>query len=280
MRLASSLVVLAVLLAACLPGFPQTLTEDPAAPYDASPLGTGLRIAEVQNPTSSYETAALAAAETAAAHATTNAGVEVIVSSVVVSWIDTFDETHDGKSIGTVYVQDVGSQAPYSGSDLYEPSYVPASLRPLPGIVIDLAGPYQEQANIGTAVFSAPDTLPSFYKPVGTYRYDFVTPDPTTIQLSDIDQSNYATGRKWEGMLVTLNDITIGPGVNVNDRVTYIMGQGDAAIDNNAAAISNELYNLGAMDYPNGTHFSSVTGIVTWFYSYQVAPRTAADLKQ
>jgi hypothetical protein len=259
MRLASSAAILAVFLAAC-----STLTEDPAAPYDANPLGTGLRIHDVQNPSSP----------------TYSPGKTVIVSSTVVSWIDTFDETRDGKSIGTVYIQDVGSSDPYSGISVYEPSYVPASLRLLPGDVLDFNGPYQEITSVGSAMFNPGQTLPQLAKPVGTYRYDFTTPPPVTIQLSDIDESSYLTGRKWEGMLVTINDVTIGPGVDANSRVTYIMGQGDASIDSNAAAISNELYNLGSTDYPVGTHFSSVTGIVTWFYSYQVAPRSAADLKQ
>jgi hypothetical protein len=275
MRLASSVAILAVSLVSC-----QKLTEDAPAPYDASPLGTGLRIADVQAPTSTYETEALAAAQEALKNGGENNGINVDVSSVVVSWIDTFDETHDGKSIGTVYVQDIGSQAPYSGSNLYEPSFVPASLRLLPGDVLDLVGPFEEETSVGSAMFTAPDTLPSFSKVVATFDYEFSPPAPVVIQLSDIDQSNYATGRKWEGMLVTLNDITVGPGVNDDDRVTYIMGQGDASIDINAAAISNELYDLGSTDYPTGTHFSSVTGIVTWFYSYQVAPRSAADLQQ
>jgi len=276
MRLAaSSVTLLVVFLSAC-----QTLTEDPPAPYDASPLGTGLRIAQVQDPTSSYYQLAIAAEQASLKNGGENNGVDVIISSAVVSWIDTFDETKDGKSIGAVYVQDIGSVAPYAGTNLYEPSYVPASIRLLPGDVVDLSGPYEEQGSVGSAMFTAPDTLPSLSKPVATFDYEFTSPTPAVIQLSDIDQSNYATGRKWEGMLVTLNDITIGPGVDDNNRVTYIMGQGDASIDLNAAAISNELYDLGSTDYPAGTHFSSVTGIVTWFYSYQVAPRTAADLQQ
>jgi hypothetical protein len=261
MRLASSVAVLAVLTFS-LAGCP------------------GLRIADVQNPTSTYFQQAIAAAQAAIKNGGENNGVNVTVSSAVVSWIDTFDETHDGKSIGAVYVQDIGSTAPYSGSNLYEPSYVPASIRLLPGDVVDLTGPYEEQASVGSATFTAPATLPSFSKPVATFDYEFTPPTPVIIQLSDIDETNYATGRKWEGMLVTLNDITIGPGVNDNDRVTYIMGQGDASVDANAAAISNELYDLGSTDYPTGTHFASVTGIVTWFYSYQIAPRTAADLQQ
>ena len=273
MRLASSIAILAVLLASC------TLTEDPPAPYSANPLGTGSRIAGIQSPGSTTYQQAIADAVASTTNGGVNPGVNVSVSSAVVSWIDSFDETMDGKSIGTVYVQDIGSVAPYSGTSLYEPSYVPASLRLLPGDVLDLAGPYQEQAKIGTAVFSPPDTLPSLYKPVGTYRYDFMTPAPVTIQISDLDQSNYAAGRKWEGMLVTANDITLGPGVNVSNRVTYIVGQGDASIDTNAAAISNELYNLSSTQFTAGTHFSSVTGIVTWFYSYHIAPRSPADLK-
>jgi hypothetical protein len=273
MRLASSIAILAVLLASC------TLKDDPPAPYDANPLGTGSRIADIQSPSSTQYQQAIADAVASLTNGGVNPGVNISVSSAVVSWIDTFDETQDGKSIGTVYVQDIGSTAPYSGASLYEPSYVPASLRLLPGDVLDLAGPYQEQPKIGTAVFTAPDTLPSLYKPVGTYRYDFVTPTPVAIQISDIDQDNYATGRKWEGMLVTANDITLGPGVDVANRVTYIIGQGDASIDLNAAAISNELYDLSATQFTAGQHLSSVTGIVTWFYSYHIAPRSPADLK-
>jgi hypothetical protein len=266
MRLALSALVLVSMAAAC-----SSLNEDPAVNPPADPLGTGVRIATIQNPSSQYYSQAVANP--------TN-GVQVDVSSVVVSWIDTYDETRDGKSIGTVYIQDVGSQAPYSGISLYEPSYVPASLRLLPGDVLDVAGPYEEVPKIGTAVFNTGNSLPQLAKPVGTFRYEFSTPDPVEIQLSDIDQNNYAKGRQWEGMLVTLKDITIAQCTTdtYQERNTCLMGQGDAAIDLNAAAIANELYPLGITDYPVGTHFTSVTGIVTWFYSYEVAPRSAADL--
>jgi hypothetical protein len=269
MRLATLFLVLPSLVVAC-----STLSEDPPAPLQPSALGTGARIADVQNPDSANYKAAIA---------NPTAGSEVDISSAVVSWIDTFDETRDGKSVGTVYIQDVGSTAPYAGISVYEASLVPASLRLLPGDVLDFVGPYQELTAVGSAMF-APDTLPQLNKPVGTFDYEFQTPNPVTIQLSDIDQQNYATGRKWEGMLVTVEDITVAgpappPGMPAT-RVTYLMGQGDAAIDNEAAEISNELYNLTNNDFPAGTHFKSVTGIVTWFYSYHIAPRSAADLQQ
>ncbi|HEY8090794.1 MAG TPA: hypothetical protein VIF09_23190 [Polyangiaceae bacterium] len=266
MRLALSALVFVSMAAAC-----SSLTEDAAVPPPADPLGTGVRIASIQNPSSPDYTQAVA---------NPTLGVKVDVSSVVVSWIDTFDETKDGKSIGTVYIQDVGSQAPYSGISLYEPSYVPASLRLLPGDVLDVAGPYEEVPKIGTAVFNTGNSLPQLAKPVGTFRYEFSTPSPVEVQLSDINQNNYSTGRKWEGMLVTLKDITIANCTSdtAGLRNVCLMGQGDASIDLHAAAISNEFYDLKITDYPGGTHFSSVTGIVTWFYSYEVAPRSPADL--
>jgi hypothetical protein len=253
-----------------------SLTEDPPAPYDANPLGNGLRIADIQPPTSPQHAQAV----------NNSAGATVTVSSVVVTWIDTFDETRDGKSKGTVYIQDVGSQAPYAAITLYQPNYVPASLRPQPGDVLDVTGPYQELKNIGSAVFGTwngdgktPLTLPQLAKPVGDFRYEFRSPDPLVISLSDIDQANYLKGRQWEGMLVTVKDVNVAGGVNLSNRVTYQMGSGaDGGVTGTAAAISNELYNLGSTDFPGGTHFSSVTGMVTWFYSYHIAPRSAADL--
>jgi hypothetical protein len=254
-----------------------TLTPDPESDASANPLGNGQRIADVQNPNSQSYQQALAQSK-----ASTNSGVRVDLSSLVVTWVDTFDETRDGKSIGTVYVQDVGSQAPYAGMSVYQPNYVPAALRPLPGDVLDMVGPYQELSHIGAANFN-PNTLPQLAKPVGTFRYEFRTNDPVVISLSDIDQGNYAKGRQWESMLVTVENVTIGAGTTDTKtglRVTYPMGDGDASISGNAAAVSNELVDISSTQFPAGTHFKSVTGLVTWFFSYHIAPRTLDDLKQ
>jgi hypothetical protein len=245
-----------------------SLNADPPATIDASPLGNGLRIAEVQSPSSTSYEQAIANPK----------GADVDLSSVVVTWVDTFDETMDGKSQGTVYIQDVGSQAPYGAISVYKPNYVPADLRPLPGDVLDMTGPYQELGNIGAAHFNTGTTLPQLAQPVGTFRYEFRTPDPRTISLSDVDENNYATGRQWEGMLVTIEDVVVAGGSSVSGRVSYPIGQAGAAVSSSAAVISNELYDLGSTDFPAGTHFSSVTGIVTWFFNYHIAPRSRADL--
>jgi hypothetical protein len=265
----AALLLVPVFAAACT-----SLSPDEGVVPQSNTLGSGLRIAQIQDPNSTYYKLAIA---------NPAAGVQVDVTSAVITWVDTFDETKDGKSIGTVYVQDVGSQAPYSGIDLYSPSFVPSSLRPLPGDVLDLAGPYEESIGVGSAQFLNTGTLPQLAKPVGTFRYTFQTPAPTTVQLFDLTSPpNYAAGRQWENMLVTLNDITLGAGQvdTTGKRVSYLMTQyGDAGPDPvDAATLTNELYDLGMKDFPAGTHFKSVTGIVTWFFSYAVAPRSRDDL--
>ena len=256
---AASACFLILFAAAC------ALDGDPPAPYTPSPLGNGLRIHDVENPSSK-----------AYAPNTT-----VDVTSIVVNWVDSYDETHDGKSVGTVYVQDVGSVAPYSGISVYSPSYVPSDLRVLPGDVIDFIGPYQEVTNIGSATFPTGQTLPQLAKPVGTFRYEFETSPPALIQLSDLN--DYTKGRQWEGMLVTISDAYLGE-VQIDNsgfRITYplLAHAGDVPINSNVA-ISNELYGINRTSFTSGQHFQSVTGVVTWFFSYHIAPRSPADLVQ
>jgi hypothetical protein len=271
MRLALALLPLSV--AAC------TLTPDPPAPYTPSPLGDGLRLAEVQDPLSAD----------GGPNGNYHPGESTSMTSLVVSCVDTFDETADGKSIGTLYVQDIGSSAPYAGIDVYEETLVPASLTLLPGEVLDFVGAYQQSTSVGSAMFDPNTYLPQLYKPVGTFRYNFTPPTPTPINLSDLQQdgkttdSAFPASRAWIGMLVTLSDVTVAKGSAVAGgngfRVTYDMENADGGVSTQGPSIDNELYDLLATDYQAGTHFSKVTGIVTWFYSFHVAPRAASDMQ-
>ena len=79
---------------------------------------------------------------------------------------------------------------------------------------------------------------------------------------------------------MTLEDITVRRGTvdTTGLRVTYLMGQGDAAVDYNAAAISNELYNLGATRLPRRHALQVRDRDRDVVFSYQLAPRSAADL--
>jgi hypothetical protein len=266
---------LAAIAAGC-----SSLSADPPAPYTPSPLGSGLRLSQIQDPSSKNYNPCLNPVPS-------DCG-SFDASSIVVTWLDTFDETMDGKSLGTLYLQDVGNPLAYSGIGSYDTDFVPASLTPLPGDVLDFDGPYAESASIGSAMFNPGTFLPQFYKPVGTFRYEFVPPPPLEITAQDLNEDtskpdgNFAHARQYMQMLVTVKDVIVAKGVSVaggaGHRVTYLVESADGGASSTGVSISNELYNLQATDFPAGTHFSSVTGIVTWFYSFHIAPRTVADL--
>jgi len=255
----------------------------------------GLTLAQIQNPQSTdYHPCP-----------STNTTCDTqTVTSTVVTWLDKFDETRDGKSAGTLYIRDVGPNHVFGGIGIYEPNFVPASLDALPGDVLDFAGPYQEANSIGTAVFNPKTFLPQLYKPVGTFRYEFASDFPPAwsapqqIQISDLNENsgptgattdgNFAHARQYMQMIVTVNDVYVSKGTSAPGgqgfRVTYPLGTcADVTSKTCFAAavgpqISNELFDLQATDYQPGTHFASVTGIVTWFYSFHIAPRSKADL--
>ena len=231
---------------------------DPPKPSGATTLGQGLRIRDVGNP---------------AAPTHPKDGAQVDITGAAILWVDTFDETGDGKSIGTVFVQDFGSQAPYSGISVYAPAYIPADLRVAPGDVLDFNGQYREMTSIGNAHFPPNQFFVQLSKPVATFRFEYRTSGPTVIPPTDLD--DFDKGRQWASMLVTVTDVTVLAGAfdTSGKRVSY-------ALDNTAgaASISNELFDLKSDAYPAGTKFKSVTGIVTWFFSYHLAPRSKDDL--
>ncbi|HEY8075195.1 MAG TPA: hypothetical protein VIF62_13820, partial [Labilithrix sp.] len=99
-------------------------------------------------------------------------GNTVNISGAIVSNVDNYDETGDGKSKGTIYVQDLGSKLPYGGSSLFSPSFVPGDLHVSSLDVLDLSGQYVEEQNIGAAVFAMGATLEQFSKPTATFRFE------------------------------------------------------------------------------------------------------------
>jgi hypothetical protein len=255
-------VFLFALLAAC------SSQADNDQPNEAGhdPLGTGARLRDVQNPASPLYAP----------------NKNVTVSSVVVTAVDAFDETSNGKSIGTIFVEDVDKAGPFAGVSMYSPTYLPGNLRLAPGDVIDMVGEYTEQTTIGTTVtFPSGSFLPQMNKPQVTQAFEVSVPQPTVIQLSDLD--SFTTGRQWIGMLVTISDVTVlGAPTNNGGRVAAI-------IDNvaNGPEINNELFDLQAWNgsntqssFPAGTHFKSVTGIVDFFFNLFICPRSMADLQQ
>jgi hypothetical protein len=230
--------------------------DDAPVPASPSVLGHGKRLREVQQ---------------------TNAGYvnkSVLVTSAVVTAVDGFDETNDGKSRGTIWLQDVDAPGGYSGISLFAPSFQPANLRLAPGDVVDLDGTYVEQQIIGTTVNFAPAFLPQLVQPSVTFRYETAVPSAVEIPLDDLKDFN--KGRQWIGLLVTLKNVTV-ENAPIADK-TGKRRTANFTNDKNAPSVSNELFEYA--DFPAGTTFKSITGIVTFFFSLKIAPRSAADLVQ
>jgi hypothetical protein len=223
-----------------------------------NPIGSGVHIRDVVNPANNQN------------------GATVSISGAVVLTVDTYDETANGKSAGTVYVQDIGSQAPFSGASLYAPSFVPSDLRVVPGDTLDLLGPYVIESSIGAAVFASGEGLAQISKPTATFRYEYETPPPTVIDVNDLD--DYNKGFQWENMLVTVQNVTVYDGLtNSAGRVTGHITP-DFEQNQDTVVIANELMPIDVNSIAVGQKFKSITGIVTWFFNYQIAPRTPADL--
>jgi hypothetical protein len=246
---------------------------DPAA--DAGPpsaLGNGLRIAECNDPDSSVRPAA------------NQTNVNVTGATFIIQ--DQFNENGKTGSVGAVYVQDFHSSladsgaAPFSGIELYKSTYEPASLALAPGDVIDFTGEYQEYDGPSTFSFNGA-YQPEMYEPIITFRFDYSPPIPVVIPIADLAQ--WSTGYKWMSMLVTVKD-TIG-----GDYTDDGNGAGGVYLttseSEDALTMDNELYPLpyDSAQYGPGkigsVHFTSVTGVVTYFDSFHIAPRSAADIQ-
>ncbi len=204
-------------------------------------------------------------------------GSNVKVTTTVVTAVDNFDETHDGKSRGTIFLQDADKSGSLAGISLFSPSFQPTSLRLAPGDVVDLDGQYSEQSKIGANVDFSPAFLPQLVKPVATFRFEVGEPKPIVISVADLN--SFATGRQWIGQLVQVQKVTVltapaGDAKN-SGRVTANFGD-----PKTGAQISNELFDLPVNAFPANTTFKSVTGVVTYFFNLKIAIRTQADLVQ
>jgi hypothetical protein len=203
----------------------------------------------------------------------------VRVSAISVVHVDTFDETHDGKGAGTIYIQDLASHMPYSGTNLYLPSFVPSDLRVVPGDVLDFSGQYMELSQFGPkTVFPPGDVVIQLGYATGRFRFESTVVEPTDIDIADL--TTFATGRRWLGMLVRVRNVTvpIAPIAKADGRISVAVAGDVGNRRSNPALITNEFYNLQLADIAAGKRFAEVVGVVTYFYSFNIAPRSSADL--
>lgn len=233
---------------------------DPHPDPTANVIGAGMRLKEVQQPGGE------------------NVGRVVSATAASVLAVDGFDETGDGKSRGTIYVQDYNSQDALSGISLFDAVLVPASLRLAPGDVVDLRGEYAEVTQLGTFKFPQ-GFLPQLVRPQTRFRYEGTQPVPKEIDLADLEE--FGKGRKWVGMLVVVKNVFAASPVieESSGRASITLskelpGSGFST----APTITNELVPIVKGSIRGGARLESVTGIVTFFSNLHIAPRSGADI--
>jgi len=252
-------------------------TGDPPAKPHPTELGDGSKISELVGP-AKWENPAQDMSQKCSKPSDRN----VYVTGATVTAIDRFDETTDGSSIGNYYAEDTNvDPAQYSGVEVYSPGFSPPDLRLSEGDVVDMLGVLQEFPGPASAgLFPYCRTLPEFGGTL-SFRFDTGVVQAKTIPLSDL--TSYDTARKWLGMLVRIEAVAIaGVAPPSKGRYTADINVGAGVQAGDVPQISNELYDLEQMGpaLAAGTSFKAVTGIVTYFYKFHIAPRSPADFEQ
>ncbi|RYZ66565.1 MAG: hypothetical protein EOP08_04645 [Proteobacteria bacterium] len=241
--------------------------DAPADVGDPNPLGTTKTLQQLQDPESADKIVLEPAPTCAQAFST-----PLTVQGVSVNWVDRYDETGAG-AVGTVWIQDYKSQAPFAGSSIFSPSFVPSSLYVSTGDVVDLRGLYQVNLCVGKATFPDGSRLSQVATPVTTFRFEGAPSIPVEAPISDF--ADFETGRKWIGMLVTFRDVYVDDEVRLDNAgrasVPFSSAQASGGI-----TLSNEFHPLQGVT--RGARFASVTGVVTWFFDFKLATRMPEDL--
>jgi hypothetical protein len=255
--------------------------DEPSQPVK-SVLGKGQRVSEVLGPADW-----LNPKDVNSVSCNVPADRTVLLGGLTVMAHDQFDETAKG-ALGNLYVQDTTKDpGEYQGLTVFGAAYTPPDLRVARGDVLDFFGVLSEFIGPSVGAFGGCKTLPEM-SGTGTFRFEGSPTPAKVIKLQDI--LGYANARRYLGMLVTLENVTIASDPAASDDTLPTGGRYTAEIDRTGAdttgvdpadypKISNELYDLKNQGpkLAKGTKLKSVTGIVTYFYGFKVAPRAPDD---
>ena len=240
------------------------------------------------------------------------------VTGTRVTWVDTFDETGTGQIgdvfVQDLFAPPSGFGRGYEGMLLFQPAYSPPSFRPSTGDVLDLNGQYQEfQVPKQGTYLDKTWRTPEMKGATLSLRLDAA--GAAVVPVGDATVADffaYGTGRRWLSMLITLHDVVVmacPAGTTCGANGVAFTSSGRASInltttDNQLVpvppapapgapktfvlqqpAISNELMDVvaatsagGPVPLQAGQTLKSVTGIVTLFSGFHVAPRTPDDI--
>jgi hypothetical protein len=204
---------------------------------------------------------------------------QVCLSGLTIVAIDKFDETGEG-DVGNYYAEETSLEpVPSSGITVYAPSFNPPDLRLAEDDVTDILGTFQEFPGTNNR-FEGCETLPEIG---GAMSLRFEGGEVAPLLITSLDLVDYKSARTFIGMLVRLENVVIAgnPVPDSKGRFTPVMkveGLDKPLQADDAPRLSNELFDLEAVGLTNGSKIKSVTGIVTYFYGFKVAPRRLEDL--
>lgn len=212
------------------------------------------------------------------------------ISGVTIVAIDRFDETEDGSSSGNFYIQDAVTgekPADYSGVTVFRPSFSPPDLRLAEGDVADFSGTFMEFPGPSTALFPYCRTLPELNGTM-SFRFDANLPLVPRVITSD-DLKSYESARRFLGMLVRIEGPTLagkGKFDSNGKRWRAPLAVSGSIEQADQPTISNELFDIDAAitakmapAFDEGTTFKAITGVVTYFFGFHLAPRSPADIE-
>jgi hypothetical protein len=261
----------AILLIACGGGN----GDAPAAPL-GNEYGDGARIAELVG-----EAHWLDPADKESERCSQPPDRRVYITGATLVAIDRFDETGEGAR-GNFYVQDSADEpAEHSGMTVFRPSFSPPDLRLVPGDVVDLLGVLTEFLGPSVGRFGQCRTLPEIGGTM-SFRFENGRVEPKLVPLEAL--TSYESARKYVGMLVRVE----GEGVSIAGAPTSSAGRYAASINvgegvsaEDVPKISNDLYDLEADGPPlaDGATFHAITGVLTYFYGFKIAPRSPDDFE-
>jgi hypothetical protein len=198
-------------------------------------------------------------------------GSKLEARGVVVIAVDQYDETKDGKSIGNIYVQDPVQPTDWSGLTLFNAAKNPPDLILPPGSGVDVVGPYQPFAGPASGLFPPGIVLPEVVKGAVNLVYEGSPPQPVDITLDAFKVPTDAM--KYVGRLVRMKDVTL---VGDWDKRHQAPISADKTV-----MLAAQFYAVDdpATNIKNGTKLASVTGVLNYFYTFDLCPRTPDDIK-
>ena len=201
----------------------------------------------------------------------------VQVTGVRVVHVDAFDETGGGQ-VGNVYLQDASlPPGPNRAVLAFDPVYSPPSYRAIERDVVDAEGPFQLFPR-GDAV----RLLPEIVSAKLVARFDAVGGPLQPVEVPLGDFTSFETGKKWLSTLVTVTNVRVLTlSLPKTGRASIQLDAGVGLEPINLPTINNELFDLGNAGLPiaEGQTIRRVTGLVTLFRNFSIAPRSAADIE-